>query len=55
MKTTPTNAIAVAHTFGQTSFTPHSMVSKVDRICTGRDVVGNDIKVSAEPHVGEVR
>ena len=27
---------------------------KVDRICTGREVVGNDIKVSAEPHVGEV-
>lgn len=31
------------------------MVWKVDRICTGRDVEGNDIKVSAEPHVGEVR
>lgn len=28
---------------------------KVDRICTGREVTGNDIKVSAEPHVGEVR
>ena len=27
---------------------------KVDRICTGREVIGNDIKVSAEPHVGEV-
>lgn len=26
----------------------------VDRICTGREVIGNDIKVSAEPHVGEV-
>lgn len=28
---------------------------EVDRICTGREVTGNDIKVSAEPHVGEVR
>lgn len=28
---------------------------KVDRICTGREVTGNDIKVSAEPHLGEVR
>lgn len=27
----------------------------VDRICTGREVTGNDIFVSAEPHVGEVR
>lgn len=30
------------------------IVLKVDRICTGREVTGNDIKVSAEPHVGEV-
>lgn len=27
----------------------------VDRICTGRVVTGNQIEVSAEPHVGEVR
>ncbi|CAM9613298.1 unnamed protein product [Ascophyllum nodosum] len=26
----------------------------VDRICTGREVIGNDIKINAEPHVGEV-
>lgn len=28
---------------------------QVDRICTGREVTGNDIKIFAEPHVGEVR
>lgn len=33
----------------------HLYLVKVDRICTGREVTGNDIKVSAEPHVGEVR
>lgn len=27
----------------------------VDRICTGREVIGNDIKVSTEPYTGEVR
>lgn len=33
----------------------HIPLVQVDRICTGREVTGNDIKVSAEPHVGEVR